>query len=613
MRLERLESRELLATIGNNIGVGTELRNYRVAIAATAEYTTHFGGAVVDASQAIDAYLVELNAFLEAEWAVHLDLIPNNDLLIYTDAGTDPYTNGVPGTMIGENQTNVDLVIGNANYDIGHVFGTIGSGGSGLAGLGVVGLTNQKARGVSTFSSPEGLGWLKLSAHEFGHQFDASHTFNANAFNSCLGNRSGSSAYEPASGTTLMSYAGICGADDLQNDPELYFHSASFESVQELINSSATPDSTTATGNSVPVVGGGNDFTIPAGTPFELTTTATDADGDTLTYTWGQLDLGPAQSLPITDIGMGPLFTSNLPQASNVRSFPTLSDVLANTTSDGETLPSTTRTINFRASARDGNAGVNSDDVALSVVATGTPFAITSQNGATTWTGGSAETITWDVAGTDTNGIDTADVRILISTDGGQTFPFDLGTTTNDGSHSITVPNIDSTEVRLRVQGEGNIFYDINNVDITINSDAGVAGVSLTETGGDTTVLEVTGTDTYDIALNTDPAGDVTLQIQADAQTEVSLDGINFAATQSVVLNSTTAQAVTVRAINDGLLEGPHMSTLSHSVTASTSVGYPMGTAINQLIVNVLDDESPAVVGLDFDFVGSGFAEAPTN
>ncbi|APZ96389.1 right-handed parallel beta-helix repeat-containing protein [Fuerstiella marisgermanici] len=611
--VERMEDRALLsATIGNNIDVGDQLRNYRLAIAATAEYTAFFGGQT-QALTAIQTFVDDVNSIFESELSIRLDLVSGLST-IFTDAGTDGYSNGNTGAMINENTPILNNVVGVGNYDIGHVFGTTGSGGSGLAGLGVVNSSTSKGRGVSLSANPQGSSWLSLAAHELAHQFGADHTFNADAFGSAVGNREGTNAYEPASGSTLMSYAGISGADNLQVDPNNYLHAASFEQVQTFIAGSGTPNSTTSTGNNVPVVNGGADFTIPAGTPFELTAVGFDADlGDTFTYTWEQLDLGPAMSLPLTDNGSSPLFRSFLPSTDSTRTFPRLPDLVnnVNTAAIGEALPTTTRDLNFRTTVRDGNGGVNSDDVLINVVNTGSPFAVTAPNAAVNWTGGSTQTISWDVAGTTGSGINTSNVAIDLSLDGGLTYPFVLaGSTTNDGSHTLTVPNIDTTEARVRVRGVGNVFFDISDANFTIISNAGAPGVTVVESGGGTSVSEDgvvggVGVDTYTLALNTVPSGNVEITINGGAQLEVSLDGVNFGATSVLIAANSTAQTLYVRGTDDSLAEGIHLGTVTHMVTATADSNYPVGTLINPVTASIADDELHPVVGVDFDQSGS--------
>ena len=609
--VETLEDRRLLAVIGNNLSVGDELRNYRIAIATTAQYTAFHGGQA-SALTAVQSFVSDLNSIYEPELAIHFDLVSGTNT-IFTDDATDGYTNGNVAQMITENTPILDSIIGSGNYDIGHVFGTKASGGQGLAGLGVVG-GSQKGRAASISSSPQGVGWLGLVGHEIGHQFDAEHTFNGVVSN-CGPNRSGSNAYEPASGSTIMSYAGICSTDNLQSQEDLVFHSASFEEIETFITGvpAAAPDSVTSLGNSIPTVSGGTDFTIPAQTPFELTAIGSDADtGDTLAYSWEQLDLGPAMSLPLTDNGSSPIFRTFAPTTNANRVFPRLDDLLANTNTAplGEVLPTTNRDLNFRVTVRDNNSGVNSDDVLLTVIDTGSAFAVTAPDTAVNWTGATSQAVTWDVAGTSGGSIAAVNVDLMLSTDGGQTFPFTLATTANDGSHTITVPNINSSTSRMRVQGSGSIFFDVSDVDFTITADAGAAGATLTPTAGDTRPVEGGIDDTYDIALNTNPSGSVTIEIAADPQTLVSTDGFNFAATQSVVLTSTAPRTITVRAVDDAIEEGPHVGSIMHTITSSSSASYPVGTLIENLTANILDDELPPVIGLDFDCCGR---DAPTN
>lgn len=604
-----LEKRIVLsATIGNNIGVGDQIQNFRLAIAATAEYTALLGGQS-QAFAAIETFVSDVNEIFEAELSIHFDLVSGTNT-VFTDSATDGYTNGNTSVMLGQNTAVLDGVLGNSAYDIGHVFGTATSGGAGLAGLGVVNSPTRKGRGASISTNPQGADWVRLVAHEIGHQFNAEHTFNANAFGSAAGNRAAGSAYEPASGTTLMSYAGISGADDLQNDPDPYFHAASFESIQSFLASTAPPNSLTPSGNAVPTISAGTDHTIPAGTPFQLTATGSDADsGDTLTYTWEQLDLGPEMSLPISDNGNSPLFRSFPPGEDPTRVFPRLSDLAANadTAQIGEALPTTDRSLNFRATVRDGAGGVHSDDVLLTVVDTGTPFAVTSPNTSVNWTGGTTQTIAWNVGGTDANGINVSDVVIDLSLDGGLTYPLALAASTpNDGSESITVPNLTASRARVRVRADGNVFFDISDADLSITANSASPGLTVTQSDGNTRVgenglLGSSPIDTYTIALNTTPSGPVDVTVTADAQTEVSLDGTTFTPSVTVTRTDMTAVTIYVRGVDDADQEGVHSGTITHSISASGDPSYPLGLIGNSVVATIADDELQPVVGVDFD------------
>ena len=160
--------------IDSRIGDCGIRHQYRLAIAATGEYTTFHGGTVALAMAAIMTTMNRVNGVFEKDCAVRMILVSNNNTIVYTNAATDPYTNGDPDMMINQNQANIDAVIGNANYDIGHVFGT-NSGG--LAGLGVTCAAGAKALGVTGSSAPIGDPFdIDYVAHEIGHQFNANHT-----------------------------------------------------------------------------------------------------------------------------------------------------------------------------------------------------------------------------------------------------------------------------------------------------------------------------------------------------------------------------------------------------------------------------------------------------
>ncbi|MDB4673773.1 M12 family metallo-peptidase, partial [Verrucomicrobiales bacterium] len=456
---------------------GTVLRTYRLAAAATGEYTAFHGGSVSAGMAAIVQAINRVTGVYETELSIRFQLVANNDLLIYTNSSTDPYTNNDGVALLGENQSNVDSIIGNANYDIGHVFST---GGGGIAGLGVVGRTGSKARGVTGLGSPIGDPFfIDFVAHEIGHQFRGNHTFNGDSGSCAGGNRNGATAYEPGSGTTIQAYAGICSNDNLQNNSDPYFHFESFDEMTDYVDLSIpNVGIRTSTNNSPPDVDAGPEFTIPARTPFVLTASATDPDGNAITYCWEERDLGAQQDVSAGDNGSSPIFRSFSPTAEPSRTFPRLSDLLANRTVIGETLPTTTRDLDFRVTARDNQplgGGVRWDDTSINVIDTGEAFRVTAPNTAVTWSSGSEETVSWDVAGTTANGINAASVDITLSTDGGLTYPISLASEVpNDGSQQVIVPIVGETSsARVRVQATGGIFFDISDRNFSIENTNG--------------------------------------------------------------------------------------------------------------------------------------------
>jgi hypothetical protein len=457
-----------------NKTINGELRTYRLALAADGEYTAFYGGTVAGALAGMVTSLNRVNGVYEREFGIHMNMIANDTLLIFTNAATDPYTNSNGGTMLGQNQTTCDNVIGTANYDIGHVFST---GGGGIAGLGVICNAGQKAWGVTGLGNPIGDGFdIDYVAHEMGHQFGGNHSFNS-VTGACNGNREPSVAYEPGSASTIMGYAGICGTDDLQPHSDDYFHTKNFDEITNYtqMGTGNTCAVLTTTFNSAPVLTIPGNYTIPLNTPFRLIATATDPDGDTVTYCWEEYDLGPACAWNAPS-GNAPIFRTFNPVLTGTRLFPKLQNILNNNTTVGEIKASYARSLKFRCTVRDNilsGAGVTYNDtpVLLTVANTPGPFAVLTPNvTGITWQAATTETVTWSVNGSDIAPVNTPNVNVLLSLDGGNNFTITLGTNVlNNGSYSFTVPNVSTSTARVMVEGAGNIFFDINDEDFTIN------------------------------------------------------------------------------------------------------------------------------------------------
>ena len=461
-----------LIAAGSATHIGEQLRTYRLALACTGEYAAFHGGTKPLVLAAMVTAMNRVVGVYEREVAVRMVLIANNDTLIYLNASTDPYTNTSGSTMLGQNQSTLDNIVGSGNYDIGHVFST---GGGGIAGLGVVCRTGNKARGVTGLSSPTGDPfYIDYVAHEMGHQFGGNHSFNGNAGSCGGGNRNASTAYEPGSGTTIMAYAGICGAHNTQNYSDDYFHGISIDEIvaYTTAGSGSSCPVITQTGNNAPVVDAGvGGYNIPISTPFSLTGSATDGDGDILTFTWEEFDLGAAGN-PNTPTGNAAIFRSFKGTTNPTRILPRMSDILNGTQTIGELLPSYARTMNFRLTARDnraGGGGVGKASTSVNAIGTAGPFMITSPNTAISWVKNSQDTVKWNVANTGQSPISCTSVNILLSTDGGQTFTTTLASnTTNDGVQVVSIPNVRTETARVKIEAVGNIFFDISNVNFAI-------------------------------------------------------------------------------------------------------------------------------------------------
>ena len=469
-----------------------KLRKYRLALSCTGEYSQNFAGngTVVQQKANVLAAMItsinRVNEIYERDLGIRLEFIANNDELIYLDPSTDPWQNEFNTTTA----VTIDNVIGVENYDIGHNYNDTGGGNAGC--LGCVCSSNSqtnfhKGRAYTGSNNPVGDPfYIDYVAHEMGHQFYGWHTMNR-----C--SRSGNNTeVEPGSGSSIMGYAGICNPN-VQNQSDAHFNYVNIRDIGGYIKTGFNPAYNVNVGicddgitilNQPPDIDAGDDYVIPANTPFVLTGSAEDIDGnETLTYNWSQNDPeeAPNNTTPQSNWTSGPLYRSLLPSNSLKRYFPSLETVVSGSlSSTWEVTPSVTRALNFAFTVRDNGSGfigdngtgqVVTDEMLVEVIDTGEPFQVTSQNEANiTWSSNTTEIITWNVGGTTSNGINTNEVDIFLSTNGGINFDIILATgVPNTGNAEIIVPNIPSLSCRIMVKGSNQIFYSVNSTAFAID------------------------------------------------------------------------------------------------------------------------------------------------
>ena len=582
------------------------LRTFRLAVSTTGEYTAYFGGTKAGALAAINASMTRVNGVFEKDFAIRMVLIANNDAVIYTNASTDPYTTSYNSQL----QSTLTSVIGESNYDVGHVF--VRASNNGNAGcIGCVCVNGSKGSGFTSSTIPTGDTFdIDYVAHEIGHQFGGNHTFS-------MSNEGTGVNMEPGSGSTIMGYAGIT-AQDVQPNSDAYFHAASIQQITNNVKAK-TCQINTATGNAVPTANAGLDFTIPRSTPFVLTGSGTDANGDVLSYNWEQFDNAAstatgASSAASATRTSGPTFRSYNSTATPVRYFPRIQSVLNGATTTAgteitvEAVPSVARTMNFRLTVRDNKAGGsanNSDDMIVTVNATAGPFTVNSPNTAVSFVGGSSQTITWAVAGTTANGVNCANVDILLSTDAGTTWSTLVAATPNDGTQAVTIPNTPGTTNRIMVKGTNHIFFDVSNTNFTITTGAApdtvaptaptlsAAGTTETTTNlswsGATDNVAVTG---YDVFRNGALIGSTTTATTFSvtgltASTVYSFTVKSKDAAGNVSPDSNTVSVTTLTPAPD--TTAPNAPTLSASGTTQTTTNLSWTGATDNVAVTGYD------------------------
>jgi len=452
-----------------------QLKVYRAAIAAKGEYSVFHGGTKPLVLSALTVAMNFINAILERDFDVRYQLIANNDAIIFLDPATDPYTGETVGDWMDQNPGAINPIIGINSYDVGHVFSQYSTGAQVGVVSGRVCQLLTKGRGASSAASPNAEYFFLVAAHEMCHQLSGGHSWN-----NCPGAEiqiAEGTAFEPGSGTTIMSYAGSCGGgNNIQGDSDPYFHVGNIAQVRNFVATGdgnlcgetlSTNNNTPVAATDIPALG----LYLPISTPFVLTGSGSDPDGDVLSYCWEQYDLGPSVQLG-TPTGTAPSFRSYPPVSTPSRTFPRIQTVAGNNPSASEVLPTYNRLLTFRMTVRDnhtGGGGVDWVEVKMQSTTTAGPFLVTYPNELLTWNVGENQIVSWDVANTDGSLVNCQSVNIHLSIDGGLTYPILLASgVPNTGSYCVEVPNNVSNAARIRVQADDHIFFDISNANFRI-------------------------------------------------------------------------------------------------------------------------------------------------
>lgn len=449
-------------------------RTMKLAMSVTGEYTAYHGGTLQGALAAINTTMTRVNGVFEKDFALHLN-VQDYPAVIFLNAATDPYS---PDSQMSDwniqLQETLTSLVGDANYDIGHLFGAAGGGGNaGCIGCVCVDptVTAPEGKGSGYTSPADGIPQgdsfdIDFVAHEMGHQLGANHTFSHNLEGSGVNQ-------EPGSGSTIMGYAGITGVNtDVQLNSDAYFHNASIRQVQANLISK-TCDVETAVTNNPPVIGALPTYNIPKGTAFVLTASATDAENDPMTYTWEQVNdaYTTTNKSNLGNLTSGASFRSTEPTTNPTRYFPKFSSVLNgildNSGDSWESVSMVPRTSKFAVTVRDNHQLVSEQQTQYAeqtvVVKNDGPFRLASQYADVN----TPTPVQWIVANTNAAPYNVANVKIDYSTNNGTSWTVLAASTPNDGFENFTFPSsLNGQTIKVRVSSINNIFYALGNVTI---------------------------------------------------------------------------------------------------------------------------------------------------
>ncbi|MBL1221859.1 T9SS type A sorting domain-containing protein [Chryseobacterium sp. L7] len=483
----------------SNVGItqrptNTRYRTFRMAMAATGEYTQFHGGNVAGATTAINNTMTRINGVFEKDFGAHF-IVQDLPGIIYTDPANDFY---IPQAAQGDPSLNLQLQrlltteVQSANYDIGHVFhrNAGGSRNGNAGGIGIV-CTNpadnndSESKGAAFSMSPDPVGEVfdLMAAHEMGHQLGANHTFSMRT--------EGSGAnVEPWGGTTIMGYPGIT-QDNIQNNMDGYFHYKSISQV--LDNLESKPNCGVAqqiVNNTAPAITPLANYSIPKGTAYYLDAAVVDAENDAFNYTWEQYNSVGDQNSISGDSGWGynneGAISRSLPGTETSRRyFPKLASVMNGVLTDTqgwETVSYIPRVLNYAVTVRDQNAQRPMTSTAENVVTVGNdgPFKFNGLTTSSVLYNNLENTIYWDAANTNAAPYNVANVKIDYTTNNGTTWTDLVASTPNTGSYAVQMPANLNGAVKLRISALNNIFYAVSPA---INVAAGPTSAGAAPTG----------------------------------------------------------------------------------------------------------------------------------